>query len=164
MILIQVIQLAAEFLNHALAIVLIGFLSVELALCRHRRYNSKMKRAIIILFAMSLLGGALMLFEFFVGRGAIQPDIFLHVPGITGLLYVLFAVRRLGPALAPKRSFNWLLGSLFVILILTVLYIFTQSSMVIFFSTLAQTAAAISFYFYALGFLIAGEKAESSIP
>lgn len=156
MIFIQPLTLTGEFLTHAIAIVLLGaliseyFLSrSEVGICAARRRN------LILLFLVILgLGAAMIWFEFFVGRGQVWPNIFIHVPGLLLIFYLLFMFQRKINVRLPAAYFYTIILSVTAIFAASTLYIFVQNQFVIFASTVAQVTAIVAFFIYIHYFLI----------
>jgi hypothetical protein len=151
-VILRVVNLAAEFIHNTLAIVIIGLLSSEYILCRCKQGGAKTKRVLLILLAIALLGSAMILFEFFIGRGAILPKIFIYIPGISLLLYLAFLSRRLSPVGSAAFHFRVFVGATAAILVLSALHVFIQGPLITFASNAAQVVAVAGFYFYTISF------------
>lgn len=159
-IILRVISLAAESIHNTLVIVVIGLLCSEYILCRERGVV-KTKKVLSILLAIALLGGAMILFEFFVGRGAVSPNIFIYMPGIALILCLAFLSKRLNPFGASAFHFRVFAGATAIILILSALYVFLQDPLIVFGSTMAQVVAVIGFYFYVISLFIMCDNAKT---
>lgn len=141
----QPIILAGEFINHAVVVVIIGLLTVQYSV-----YRSK---AILMLLTIPVLGSLMLLFEFFIGRGDVWPNVFIHVPGISLLLYLAFAFHRTFTSKMDRYFYTYITFTA-LILSASIFYIFVQHQLVILASTLVQVAAVVSFYFYVIKFCL----------
>lgn len=158
MIFLQPAELAGEFMVNTLIITLMGALMVEYfahCLGRHNRHQ----RAVRLLLAIVFIGSTMILYEFFIGRGAIWPNAF-YVPGIILIFYLGWRFRRLSGGLGSKSYFRSFIAALMVIFVATVAYLLTQHPLVEFSSIVGQVAAASTLFLYILSFLAASGEAQ----
>lgn len=162
MIFIQPIILAGEFITHAILLVLIGALAVESFISRRYGSSSQKTKSISLLLAIVSLGAAMIWFEFFVGRGAIWPNLIIYAPGIILIFYLVFLFERSSRAVPPKIYSYSFLGAVAAILVFTVVFVFTQHQLVVLGSTVSQVVGVISLFLYIHSFLILKEDDNKS--
>lgn len=152
MIFFQPIILASEFVRHASIIVLIGVLFVE-CFARCNGANAIKRRSVVFLLAVAFAGGVMLLIEYFFHAEKwwmIMAPIFL-----AGILFMIFRFRqRYIRNVGSVPSFYAVVWTLGILIIISIMYNFFTTAIVYAFSSLFQTAATVTFYFFALEYLI----------
>lgn len=152
MIFFQPIILASEFVRHASIIVLIGVLFVE-CFTRCNGTNIMRRRSVALLLSIAFAGGVMLLIEYFFHAEKwwmMTAPIFLVV-----ILFMIFRFRQkyIGNVggVSAFYAVVWTLG---ILIVISIMYNFFTIAIVYAFSSLFQTAATVTFYFFALEYLI----------
>lgn len=163
MIILQPFILAGEFTIHALAVVLIGVLLVEYILLQREPGNRQKKKPILLLLGIITLSTLMTLFDFFIGQGAIWPNIFIYVPGIAVILYLAFLFKNGNSHKGASIYFYPFISAVGVTFLCTILFIFTQHPFVAWGSTLSQVIGVVAFFLYIHSFLITDGDTSGSM-